>query len=249
MDSEVLKNDYLNGMPIKELCRKHSIKNESVIYYYLNKLGVKNRGKQKYYENPFIQESPERDYWLGWIFSDGCIVKTKTHSYVYLACLDLDILLKFKEFCGDRAKLNQFKYTTPVSKEHKTMFKVVINSIELVEWFEKKFHTVGKKSNTLNPDIEMNWNLLRGALDGDGSFKKGVVLVSSSKKWIDKVASFYESFNLRYTIVKDSAYRISIYRKEDILRVYHYLYDNTNLYLERKKTDLYRLASMGVLEK
>ena len=210
---------------------------------------IKNHGNIIHYNNPFKIDSPERDYWLGWILSDGCVFKDTTHAYVYLACLDLDILLKFKEFCGDRAKLNQFKYTTPVSKEHKTMFKVVINSIELVEWFEKKFHTVGKKSNTLNPDIEMNWNLLRGALDGDGSFKKGVVLVSSSKKWIDKVASFYESFNLRYTIVKDSAYRISIYRKEDILRVYHYLYDNTNLYLERKKTDLYRLASMGVLEK
>ena len=96
MNSEVLKNDYLNGMSIKELCIKHSIKNESVIYYYLNKLGVKNRGKQKPYKNPFIQESPERDYWLGWIFSDGCIVKTKTHkkkllylsiSYCYLPTL------------------------------------------------------------------------------------------------------------------------------------------------------------------
>ena len=157
--------------------------------------------------------------------------------------------MKFKEFCGDRAKLNKFQYTTPVSKETKTMYKVVINSVELVEWFESKFNTVGKKASTLNPNIEMNWDLLRGTLEGDGCFKKGVALVSNSKAWVDKVATFYDSFNIHYTIVKDSAYRISIYKKEDIRRVYHYLYDNTNLYLARKKIDLMGLAKEGFLEK
>ena len=212
------------------------------MYYYLKKAGVSNRGKIHHYENPFINQFPERDYWLGWIFSDGCIVRTSKHNYVYLACLDYDILLKFKEFCGSRAKMNKFKYVTPVSKEEKTMHKVVINSTELVEWFSTNFHTVGKKSSTLNPNIKMNWNLLRGALEGDGSFKKGVVITSNSKSWIDKIASFYEQHDIHYTIVKDSAYRLGVYKKDDLKKIYHYLYDNTSLYLERKKTDLYRLA-------
>lgn len=34
-----------------------------------------------------------------------------------------------------------------------------------------------------------------------------------------------------------------------IRRVYHYLYDNTNLYLARKKIDLMGLAKEGFLEK
>lgn len=242
MELEEFKNDYLNGMTIKDLKNKYGFMGDSTVYYYLKKLGVTNRGKIKHYENPFINESPERDYWLGWIFSDGNITKTNTHNFVYLACLDYDILLKFKKFCGDRAKLNKFKYTTPVSKEEKVMHKVVINSTELVEWFSKNYHTVGKKSNTLNPNIEMNWNLLRGALDGDGSFKKGIVITSNSKMWINKIASFYERYNIHYTIVKDTAYRLGVYRKNDLKRMYHYLYDNTSLYLERKKTDLYRLA-------
>ena len=89
---------------------------------------IKNHGNIIHYNNPFKIDSPERDYWLGWILSDGCIVKDTTHAYVYLACLDLDILLKFKEFCGSRAKLNKFKYITPKSKETKIMYKVVINS-------------------------------------------------------------------------------------------------------------------------
>ena len=39
-----------------------------------------------------------------------------------------------------------------------------------------------------------------------------------------------------------TAYRLSVYRKEDIKRIYHYLYDNQTLYLDRKKQDLSRLA-------
>ena len=88
----------------------------------------------------------------------------------------------------------------------------------------------------------MNWNLLRGALEGDGSLKKGVILTSHSKKWIDKISKFYDSYNIHYTIVKDSAYRLGVYKKEDIKRIYHYLYDNTTLFLDRKKTDLLRLV-------
>lgn len=248
MNVENLKQDYLNGLSIRELKEKYGFKGDGTVYYHLKKLGVNNRGKTKHYDNPFLIDSPERDYWLGWVFSDGCIVRNKNHSYVYLACLDYDILLKFKEFCGDRAKLNSFKYVTPVSKEIKTIYKVVINSQELVQYFDDNFHTVGKKSSTLNPNLEMNWNILRGTLDGDGSFKKGVVLVSNSKAWIDKVSSFYDKYNLHYTIVKDSGYRLSIYKKDDIKRVYYYLYDNATVWLDRKKTDLFRLAKEESLE-
>ena len=203
---------------------------------------IKNHGNIIHYNNPFEVNSPERDYWLGWILSDGCVVKDATHAYVYLACLDLDILLKFKEFCGNRAKLNKFKYITPKSKETKIMYKVVINSQELVAFFANNYGICGKKSSTMNPPIDINWNILRGVFDGDGSFKRGVVLTSNSEQWINKIKAFYDSLHIHYTCPHDTAYRLSVYRKEDIKRIYHYLYDNQTLYLDRKKQDLSRLA-------
>lgn len=242
MNTEKFKNDYLNGMSIKDIKAKYGFGGDGTVYYHLERLGISKRGKIKHYDNPFLNNSPERDYWLGWIFSDGCIVKTARQAYVYLACLDYDIILKFKEFCGDRAILTKFQYTTPKSKEVRTMHKVIINSQELVQYFSDNFHTVGKKSRTLGPGINISWDLLRGALDGDGSFKKGVVLTSNSKTWIDKVSTFYDSFGLHYTVVKDSAYRIGIYKKEDIKKVFNYLYNNATMFLDRKKTDLSRLA-------
>ena len=203
---------------------------------------IKNHGNIIHYNNPFKIDSPERDYWLGWILSDGCVFKDTTHAYVYLACLDLDILLKFKEFCGSRAKLNKFKYITPKSKETKIMYKVVINSQELVTFFANNYGICGKKSSTMNPPIDINWNILRGVFDGDGSFKRGVVLTSNSEQWINKIKAFYDSLHIHYTCPHDTAYRLSVYRKEDIKRIYHYLYDNQTLYLDRKKQDLSRLA-------
>lgn len=203
---------------------------------------ISRNGNLKHYNNPFENYSPERDYWLGWIFSDGCIVYDKTHAYVYLACLDYDMLLKFKEFCGERAKLNSFKYTTPKSKQERIMYKVVINSQELVAFFANNYNLCGKKSRTLNPPIELNWDIMRGIYDGDGSFKKGVVITTCSEEFKNKIIRFYDSYDLHYTVVKDSAYRIGIYRKYDIKRVFHLLYDNQILYLDRKKQDLRRLA-------
>lgn len=242
MNTESLILDYQNGMSIAELKAKYHFKGDGTIYYHLKKHNITHRGKVVHYENPFLKDTPESRYWLGWIFSDGCIVNTKKHKYVYLACLDEDILSKFKDFCGDRAKLNSFTYTTPVSKETKKMYKVVVNSSELVDYFKETFNITGKKSNTLNPDITISWDLLRGVYDGDGSFKKGVVLTSCSKEWIDKIKAFYDENNLHYTLTKDSAYRLGIYKKEDLKRVYSLLYDNDEICLQRKKDDLYRLA-------
>lgn len=238
---EELIRDYQMGIPIKELERKYKMSSGS-IYYYFKKLNIPKKGYTIHYNNPFIQYSHERDYWLGWLFSDGCIVNTPRYKYVYLACLDYDILLKFKDFCGNRAKLNSFKYTTPKSKEEKVMHKVVINSSELANYFKDTFGIANKKATTLNPNIELNWNILRGAYDGDGSFKKGVVITSMSKEWIYKICKFYDTHNLHYTLLYDTGYRLAIYKKEDIKKVFHYLYDNQTLYLQRKKEDLFRLA-------
>lgn len=234
--------DYIDGMAIKDIQDKYNMSTGKV-YYTLNKLGVRNRGKLHRYNNPFIVDSPERDYWLGWIFSDGHVGSYNNRVYqVYLACLDIDILIKFKNFCGERAKLSKFYYTTPVSKERKEMYKVSIYSKELVNYFKENYNIESNKASSLNPSIQLNWNIMRGLYDGDGSFKKGVVITSMSEKWINKIKRFYESNNLHYTCTYDTGYRLGIYRREDIIKVFHHLYDNTDLYLERKRLDLSRLA-------
>lgn len=203
---------------------------------------VSKHGNLKHFDNPFENLTPETYYWLGWIFSDGCVQSRGNSHYVYLACRDEEIILAFKNFCGDRAKIHNFTYITPVSKETKVIYRAIINSQELVTYFANTYGIIGKKSTSLNPEIEINWDLLRGVYDGDGSFKKGVVLTSKSKNWIDKIADFYKANNIHYTIIYDTAYRLAVYKKEDIKRIFHYLYNNSTLYLQRKKEDLSRLA-------
>lgn len=128
------------------------------------------------------------------------------------------------------------------SKQERIMYKVVINSQELVVFFANNYGLCGKKARTLNPQIKLNWNIMRGLFDGDGSFKKGVVLTTCSESFKNRITKFYDTYGLHYTVTKDSAYRIAIYRKYDVNKVYHLLYDGQTLYLERKKQDLFRLA-------
>lgn len=236
-----LIEDYKKGMSIKDLQVKYN-KSVGSIYYLLKKNSISTRGYIIPYDNPFIIDSPERDYWLGWIFSDGHLHHSQSTAWLTLACLDKDILLKFKSFCGERAKFTYFQYITPKSKEKKIMGRVSIYSVELVKWFKEKYNLSNRKASTLNPGVELNWNILRGAFDGDGSFKKGVVITSISKEWIETIKKFYDTYNFHYTWIYDTGYRLAVYNKQDVRRIYHLLYDNATIYLKRKKEDLSRLA-------
>ena len=121
------------------------------------------------------------------------------------------------------------------------MYQVSFTNIEVENWLRRKGN-FNNKSYECKIYTPINWNILRGVFDGDGSFKRGVVLTSNSEQWINKIKAFYDSLHIHYTCSYDTAYRLSVYRKEDIKRIYHYLYDNQTLYLDRKKQDLSRLA-------
>lgn len=155
MDLEKVFEDYYSGMNIKELCKKHNMKGSGSLYYHLKKHNKPNRGKEIPYDNPFLNDSKERDYWLGWLFSDGHVTNGPTHHMVYLACLDKEIVEGFKSFCGERAIYSNFTYITPVSKETRIIHKTSVYSKELTEFMSSTYGISGKKAANLNPNIKI----------------------------------------------------------------------------------------------
>lgn len=72
------------------------------------------------------------------------------------------------------------------------MYRSYIQSIDLYKWFRDTFSIDSKKHHTLDPSIEINWNILKGYFDGDGNAHKngGWTITSSSIRWINRCAKF-----------------------------------------------------------
>ena len=76
-------------------------------------------------------------------------------------------------------------------------------------------------------------------------YQKGLSIKELEKKYNTSSGMIYYKFK-KLGIPnrgKRVPYKISIYKKEDMKIAYNKLYSNTNLYLNRKKEDLFRLIS------
>lgn len=107
--------------------------------------------------------TPELAWWVGLVYGDGNIYRTKRDSRVTFVCNE-DTALKWREMiCPDAGV--QVK---------KNCLSVYVDSTRLVDWFAEK-GIVGEKSTNLEwPSylpVELNRHFLRGLWDTDGSVK------------------------------------------------------------------------------
>ena len=226
---------YLDGTPTKEIGEYFGIKANSVCYW-VNKLGLPKRGKGKFkkIENPFEKESHDRDYWLGYIFADGHV-----HSgWMQLCSIEREVVDEFNKFCKNQCTITSEDYEVSDGSIH-TIYKANLYSKKLTEWFMKKFNISSTKHHNLNPSIKLNWDIIRGYFDGDGSSHKkgGLTISSSSKIWIDRLTDFiHTTLNIEPKINQyDKCYKLCIWKKEDLRKIVPCLYYNANFYLKYKK--------------
>lgn len=203
--------------------------------YWVHKLNLPMRGsgRNNVYPNKFLEHTPESDYWLGYIFADGHIgvyLKDKgvnTYS-VQLASEKDYVVYKFKEWYDDIPHVYQRPYTLK-DGTIKTMYKADIGCKELALWFKNELNIDNKKHHTLDPNIEINWDIIRGFFDGDGCSSKGqFVLNSCSKKWLERIGHFLEKYNIEYKISISylDCWCLSVYKCEEVRKLVPLLYEH-----------------------
>lgn len=190
----------------------------------------------KNWNNPFLKMDSESRYWLGYIFADGHIVYDKRRYNVSLFSKNLEIMQKFQQFIGDKAHL----YIRPTG-----IVQVSYNSKPTVEWFVNFLHISNKKSITLNPNIDLDWDILRGYFDGDGSirltkqrgkyFRYEAKFTTGSEIWKNRLVSFLNLEGIKTKVdIKGSAFDINIRNKSNLKKFYYKLYSNETSKLEYK---------------
>lgn len=222
------KQEYLSGCSYKELSIKFSC-SEPVISYWAHKLQLPMRGSGKWTptENKFLLNTPESEYWLGYLLADGHI-STKGHYSVFLFSKEKYVVEEYKKWYDNIPKIYKRFYKISTG-ETRIMYIAYLGNKSLVKWFVKELKIQSKKHHTLNPNKPITWDLLRGYFDGDGtSAKNAFTITSCSKTWLLRIQEFlnkYDIFNIRINEYETGC-KLSVYRKEDLHKLVPLLYEN-----------------------
>ena len=186
---------------------------------------IKNR------ENPFECMSQEAKYWIGYLFADGHFVYSDRHYSLSLFSKDEDILIKFKDFIGEKAKF----YKRPTG-----ICQVIYNSKPVTKWFIDNLNISSRKALTLNPTIELDWDIVHGYFDGDGCIRlqnphKEAKFTTGSEIWANRLQEFLSKYEIESTITKKgNAYDINIYKVSSVALLFANMYASNTSRLEYK---------------
>lgn len=179
------------------------------------------------------------DYFLGLLATDGCI----TNGAVVLDfCEDNKELLEYwNEFLGNKCNIN-----CSIHKVYKTpQYRISFKNKEVCEYLEL-FGIKPRKTFDLQLKY-INWDVLRGIIDGDGSIVAknngstlSISITSGCRQFLEQIQNFYTQNNIT-SYLKESnrnlniTYDLHVYKSKDIIKIYNNLYLNAHYFLKRKK--------------
>jgi len=248
-ENDILRK-YFTEANTEELMRLLPKRSKLAILAQGERLWLKrktDKPRLKVNEFYFKKWSANMTYILGFIFADGGIVKV-THNGCSdklgfgIQLRDIDVLRKIKkEFSAKQCLSIGTKYV------HFSICsqKIVDDLKRLGISYRKSFQ---KSSYGIIPNIPEEYikDFIRGITDGDGSInfdKKGYPTLSicGTKKIITFIQNYFLSkFNIfsKITQAKKNGKRYNLfyiaYRSNSAKTLINYLYNNANLYLERK---------------
>lgn len=238
---------YQSGMTTREVESALSLKQGSA-RYWLNKQGIRCRSTKgmKFHVNrvrvplSIIQSkvgTPEFDYFIGILATDGNICKSKIA--LQFAENNAQILDYWREFLDYKVDIKAYTRR----KDNRTYYEIKFKNQEIADFY-KEYGITERKTFTLKLKY-INWNVVLGVFDGDGclsmehktpgGFSWRFSICSASIDFINQLNDFFVGGNLHpITRRIKNYYDISIGRKEEIDYIYKNIYKESSYFLERK---------------
>jgi intein-encoded DNA endonuclease-like protein len=200
-----------------------------------------------YFENI---DNEEKAYWLGFLFADGCVRKTKSGSQLVLklSVKDEEHLKLFKDNIESEHKIGYNQNMTLTKKGTPSTSDnclIRINSNKLINDLINQ-GCIPRKTFTINkPIIDEKFykDFIRGFYDGDGNFfysektKASVVtIVCASEKFREFLIEVMSKIpNIGKIHENKEKYTIKIVNIVGIVSFLDYVYKESNIHLKRKK--------------
>lgn len=262
---EYLANEELN---IEEICKKYNVSHSTFPKYLKEYLGIKiqKRVKSNFNDKLFDNiDSEEKAYWLGFIFADGTISSDPLYDYKKKS-YTFELSLK-NEDSNHLEKLRTL-FNTPrpiINSENRC--RLLVNSKHLWETLNN-YGCTPRKSLTLQfPDKnifkteDLIRHFIRGYFDGDGCISYGntdhTILnmqLLGTKNFLQNILLYlpmeFRDLTLRHNHNNENeeTYLINTSNKK-AYRFFKYLYENSNVFLDRKYQRFAHYHSNMVVER
>lgn len=248
---------YQDGLSSTKIAIKYNIA-EKCIVRILKKNGLVMRPKSYYrtyklnetfFENP-NQWNEEQSYLFGFIIGDGHNnIRLGTISII-LAEKDKEHLLKLNSLIqeSDLLYLNNEKYRKKYKINRQDQYRMTIYSRKISSDLLKLGVINNKTTECHIPSFLTDENMrhfFRGLFDADGCFcssNNRLKFKLSGNKYICEDTLFYlknklgiTSNSLTKSKKSNICYSFDVSGREDLQKLYHYLYNDATIFLERKK--------------
>lgn len=245
-----IKEKYKNGIKVKDLEKEFNCTNFT-IYKVINRENLnKVHGNRKFdiNENYFnIIDSERKAYFLGLIWADGSILKSKGTLSIHLQKEDEYLL---EEMRNDICPTKPLKYYQPKNPKWKERAILTIHSYPLINSLINIGCIPNKRQGVKFPNCIPN-NLLphfiRGYFDGDGSItifnqisKRMTVYFTGALEFITELKNQLSLLNIDLNKItfdgrNNVTVSISTSKKTKLNTLFDILYNDSTLFMKRKK--------------
>lgn len=252
--SEEIKILWDSGLGVTEIGKSLKI-SHGYVSRVVTKIYGKNRERRyktkyrihKINEDYFEKiDSEDKAYFLGLLAADGCLSSDGNTISIGLKEDDIEILQEFNKYLEYSRKLTFIDRSRYILGSN--TYLLTITSQKLKKDLEKLGLT-NRKSLTLKFFSELPINLMhhyiRGFFDGDGCIYNGgkvhhaaQVSIVSSLDFCKELNNYLNNLNISARLSKhrtSDCYYTVISGANNILRFYNYLYNDSHIFLKRKK--------------
>lgn len=258
----IIQEALTKGLP--EIAEREGLTIQA-ISYQLKKRGIDRPVKYNRVHNlneDFFEviDTEEKAYWLGFIMADGCVTRSsKLYNQANrlsfnLSAIDRPHLEKFVKVINSSAKITDV--TPKGTYSNNPISRLSINSVKLCSDLAKYGIVERKTGSECIPYIQIDLlqHFIRGFFDGDGcitissnsirtQFVSSYSMLESLKTFLVNQACIRGNPSITHETRRNAKVCYLSYGKHDSVKIYHYLYDNASVYLERKYIKFSQLLS------
>lgn len=249
--------EFTNGTPLLKTAAKYGISTPT-IYRYMKQHNIVYRnghGRKHHFNEQYFQDIDDehKAYWLGFLYADGSVTTTDksctapNRLTINISAKDIDIIKMFlKDVGGDDIDIDVYD-PDPRTYGTTPMARINLNSKALCTDLIRYGCVPNKTFKVDVPPIPMSLmpHFVRGLFDGDGNITGGNspafritgydVFLAQIKTYLNFACDLNSNANLRYYPKKDPRVcDLNFGGKNIVAKIYHHLYDDANIYLERK---------------
>lgn len=240
--------EFASGTPIEIVMKKYGVSYASV-YNAIKRYHIDYNytfGRSTFFDLNYFASinSEDKAYWLGFIFADGsiCISDKSCKSYnrltIGLSVKDEDHLKKFAETI--KMPTDKIIHVFPQhSYSGSEMVYLHCNSVKMAADLIKLNCIPRKTIHSEFPPIEGKYirHFIRGYFDGDGCISGNSWELTSEGnilQQIQKILTQELGFSKTKIRFRKNAYNLRYGGKNQLKKLFHYMYDNATVYLQRK---------------